>query len=81
MDESKKGSRGAKLTKSGIYKSRVTASQNYEKKIKQITVRISAESKDKLDAYISNSKEYGSVNSMILDLLEKKTGINFKLNK
>lgn len=81
MDESKKGSRGAKLTESGIYKSRVTASKNYEKKIKQITVRISAESKDKLDAYIVNSKEYGSVNSMILDLLEKKTGINFKLNK
>ena len=81
MDESKKGSRGANLTASGNYESKVIWQKIYEQKMKQITVRISAESKDKLDEYIANSNEYKSVNSMILDLLEKETGINFKLNK
>ena len=61
----------------GIFLSNKRASAKYEKeKIKQLTIRISAKSKQKLDEYIKNQNEYSSLNKMVLGLLENKTGID-----
>ena len=78
MSNDAKGSRGAKLSPSGVYMSNIKAQQDYEKKMKQITVRVSASGKEQLDEY---AKAHSiSINELILSLLEEKTGIHLHLH-
>lgn len=69
-----RGERGAELSKGGTYMSRIRASRDYEKKVKQLTIRVSATAKDQLDAYAE--EHHTSVNALVLKLLEKETGID-----
>lgn len=78
MSNTAKGSRGAQLAPNGEYMSNIKARQEYEKKIKQVKVRVSASGKEQLDEY---AKAHNiSVNELILSLLEEKTGIYLHLH-
>ena len=68
------GDKGAKLTESGAYKSRAEASVRYNQKKKRILVRMDEDAGEKVVQYAANHKL--SLNELILQALEEKTGMD-----
>lgn len=63
-------------TDSGIYKSKVKASQDYDRNsVDNIRVRVPKGWKEKMQEYIQKSDSYNSVNGMICELIRKEVGI------
>lgn len=64
-------------TDSGIYKSKIKASQDYDRNnVDNIRVRVPKGWKEKMQEYVQKSDRYSSVNGMICELLRKEIGIN-----
>lgn len=68
------GDKGAKLTESGAYKSRAEASIRYNQKKKRILVRMNEDAGEKIVQYAADHKL--SLNELILQSLEEKTGLD-----
>lgn len=63
-------------TDSGIYKSKIEASKQYDKNnVDNIRVRVPKGWKEQMQDYVSNTDKYSSVNSMICDLIKKEVDI------
>ena len=63
-------------TDSGLYKSKIEASKQYDKNnVDNIRVRVPKGWKDQMQKYVSDSDKYNSVNGMICDLIKKEVGI------
>lgn len=64
-------------TDSGIYKSKIKASQDYDKNnVDNIRVRVPKGWKEKMQEYVQKSNNYNSINGMICELIRKEVGIN-----
>lgn len=64
-------------TDSGIYKSKLRASQAYDKNsVDNIRVRVPKGWKEKMQEYVKKSDRYNSINGMICELIQKEVGIN-----
>ena len=63
-------------TDSGLYKSKIEASKQYDKNnVDNISVRVPKGWKEQMQDYVTNTDKYNSVNSMICDLIQKEVGI------
>ena len=63
-------------TDSGLYKSKIEASKQYDKNIvDNIRVRVPKGWKEQMQDYVSSTDKYNSVNSMICDLIQKEVDI------
>ena len=63
-------------TDSGLYKSKIEASKQYDKNnVDNIRVRVPKGWKEQMQDYVTNTDKYNSVNSMICDLIQKEVGI------
>lgn len=63
-------------TDSGLYKSKIEASKQYDKNnVDSIRVRVPKGWKEQIQKYVSGTDKYNSVNSMICDLIQKEVGI------
>ncbi len=61
---------------SGIYKSKIKASQVYDKNnVDNIRLRVPKGWKEQMQKYVQDSGKYNSVNDMICRLIQKETGI------
>lgn len=62
-------------TDSGIYKSKLRASQAYDKNsVDNIRVRVPKGWKEQMQEYVQKSDRYSSINGMICDLIRKEIG-------
>ena len=60
-------------TKNGLYKSKIKASEKYDKEtVDNIRVRVPKGWKKEMQSYVACSDKYSSVNSMICDLIQKE---------
>lgn len=63
-------------TDSGLYKSKIEASKQYDKNnVNNIRVRVPKGWKEQMQDYVSSTDKYNSVNSMICDLIQKEVDI------
>ena len=63
-------------TDSGLYKSKIEASKQYDKNnVDNIRVRVPKGWKEQMQDYVSSTDKYNSVNGMICDLIQKEVGI------
>lgn len=63
-------------TDSGLYKSKIEASKQYDKNnVDNIRVRVPKCWKEQMQDYVSSTDKYNSVNSMICDLIQKEVDI------
>lgn len=63
-------------TNSGLYKSKIKASKQYDKNnVDNIRVRVPKGWKEQMKEHVSSTNKYNSVNSMICDLIQKEIGI------
>ena len=63
-------------TDSGIYKSKIRASQTYDQNnVDNIRVRVPKGWKEKMQEYVHKDDKYNSVNGMICELIRKEVGI------
>ena len=63
-------------TDSGLYKSRIEASKQYDKNnVDNIRVRVPKGWKEQMQDYVSSTDKYNSVNNMICELIQKEIGI------
>lgn len=63
-------------TDSGLYKSKIEASKQYDKNnVDNIRVRVPKGWKEQMQDYVSSTDKYSSVNSMICDLIQKEVDI------
>ena len=63
-------------TDSGLYKSKIEASKQYDKNnVDNIRVRVPKGWKEQMQDYVSSTDKYNSVNSMICDLIQKEVDI------
>lgn len=63
-------------TDSGIYKSKIKASQAYDQNsVDNIRVRVPKGWKEKMQEYVQGNDKYNSVNGMICELIRKEIGI------
>lgn len=63
-------------TNSGLYKSKIKASKQYDKNnVDNIRVRVPKGWKEQMQDYVSSTDKYNSVNSMICDLIQKEVDI------
>lgn len=64
-------------TDSGIYKSKMKASQIYDQNaVDNIRLRVPKGWKEQMQDYVKNSHKYNSVNGMICDLIRNEIGID-----
>ena len=60
-------------TDSGLYKSKIEASKQYDKNnVDNIRVRVPKGWKGQMQDYVKSSKKYDSVNNMISELIKKE---------
>lgn len=60
-------------TDSGLYKSKIVASKQYDKNnVDNIRVRVPKGWKEQMQDYVKSSKKYDSVNNMISELIKKE---------
>lgn len=60
-------------TKNGLYKSKIKASEKYDKEnVDNIRVRVPKGWKKEMQSYVKTSKKYSSVNGMICDLIKQE---------
>ena len=60
-------------TDSGLYKSKIEASKQYDKNnVDNIRVRVPKGWKEQMQDYVKSSKKYDSVNNMISELIKKE---------
>ena len=60
-------------TDSGLYKSKIEASKQYDKNnVDNIRVRVPKGWKEQMQEYVKSSKKYDSVNNMISELIKKE---------
>lgn len=63
-------------TDSGLYKSKIEASKQYDKNnVDNIRLRVPKGWKEQMQDYVSNTSKYDSVNSMLCNLIKKELGI------
>lgn len=63
-------------TDSGLYKSKIEASKQYDKNnVDNIRVRVPKGWKEQMQDYVSSTDKYNSVNNMICELIKKEVGI------
>lgn len=63
-------------TDSGLYKSKIEASKQYDKNnVDNIRVRVPKGWKEQMQSYVESSNKYSSVNGMICDLIQKEVDI------
>ena len=60
-------------TDSGLYKSKIEASKQYDKNnVDNIRVRVPKGWKEQMQEYVKSSNKYDSVNNMISELIKKE---------
>lgn len=63
-------------TENGLYKSKIKASENYDKNnVDNIRLRVPKGWKEQMQNYVKSSVKYNSVNSMICELIKIEVGI------
>lgn len=62
-------------TENGLYKSKIKASENYDKGKDHIRLRVPQGWKEQIQSYVESSDKYNSVNAMICDLIKNEVGI------
>ena len=63
-------------TENGLYKSKIKASENYDKNnVDNIRLRVPKGWKEQIQAYVESSDKYNSVNAMLCDLIKNEIGI------
>lgn len=63
-------------TENGLYKSKIKASENYDKNnVDNIRLRVPKGWKEQMQAYVESSDKYNSVNAMLCDLIKNEIGI------
>ncbi len=63
-------------TNSGLYKSKIEASKQYDKNnVDNIRLRVPKGWKEQMQDYVSNTNKYDSVNNMLCNLIKKELGI------
>ena len=63
-------------TDSGLYKSKIEASKQYDKNnVDNIRVRVPKGWKEQMQEYVKATDKYSSVNDMICQLITKEVGI------
>ena len=62
-------------TENGLYKSKIKASENYDKNnVDNIRLRVPKGWKEQIQAYVESSDKYNSVNAMLCDLIKNEIG-------
>ena len=69
-----KGDRGGKVTAGGTYEAQLECIKKYDSKKKKIMLRLNEAAKIKLDRYAD--RHAISLNELILQALEEKTGLH-----
>lgn len=63
-------------TENGLYKSKIKASENYDKNnVDNIRLRVPKGWKEQMQTYVESSDKYNSVNAMLCDLIKNEIGI------
>lgn len=63
-------------TENGLYKSKIKASENYDKNnVDNIRLRVPKGWKEQMQTYVDSSDKYNSVNAMLCDLIKNEIGI------
>lgn len=63
-------------TENGLYKSKIKASENYDKNnVDNIRLRVPKGWKEQMQSYVESSDKYNSVNSMLCELIKNEVGI------
>ena len=63
-------------TDSGLYKSKIEASKQYDKNnVDNVRLRVPKGWKEQMQAYVESSDKYNSVNAMLCELIRKELNI------
>lgn len=63
-------------TANGLYKSKIKASENYDKNnVDNIRMRVPKGWKEQIQAYVESSDKYNSVNAMLCELIRQELNI------
>ena len=63
-------------TVNGLYKSKIKASENYDKNnVDNIRLRVPKGWKEQMQSYVESSGKYNSVNAMLCELIRREVNI------
>ena len=64
-------------TINGLYKSKIKASENYDKNnVDNIRLRVPKGWKEQMQSYVESSGKYNSVNAMLCELIRREVNID-----